>query len=197
MEAQWSKKKNTPESCLSAEQAIAALLSALHFLAAWRMVSIKRIGYWQIRTEPPRYLHRFAALGIDSKANVDAERIDFTDETANTDAVLLYRGDRYQTGVNLSPFVIDHNALLYESGVKACFYRARALAGEQIEFCFLEDNSLVNVAWKGIIRPDAKVNELLFDLENQKTHNLDNVIAQFREARRCILGEDAISFDDL
>ena len=196
IDAQFGKKKDSPEDCLAAEQALTDLLAALHFLAACRMASIKRIGYWQIRTGPPRYLHRFAALGIDSKANVDAEKIDFTDETAHTDAVLLYRGDRYQTGINLSPFVIDHNALIFESGVKACFYRARALADEQLEFCFLEDNSLVNVAWKGILRAGSNLNELLFDPENQKAYNLDNVIAQFRDARKCILG-GAISFDDL
>ncbi len=196
IDAQFGNKKDSPEDCLAAEKALTDLLAALHFLAACRMASIKRIGYWQIRTEAPRYLHRFAALGIDSKANVDAEKIDFTDETAHTDAVLLYRGDRYQTGINLSPFVIDHNALIFESGVKACFYRARALADEQLEYCFLEDNSLVNVAWKGVIRPDSNLNELLFDPENQKAYNLDNVIAQFRDARKCILG-DALSFDDL
>ncbi len=196
IDAQYGKKKDTPEDCLAAEQALTELLAALHFLAACRMASIKRIGYWQIRTEPARYMHRFAALGIDSKANVDAEKIDFTDETAHTDAVLLYRGDRYQTGINLSPFVIDHNALIFESGVKACFYRARALADEQLEFCFLEDNSLVNVTWKGVIRPDTNLNELLFDPENQKAYNLDNVIAQFRDARKCILG-DVLNFNDL
>ncbi len=194
---QLGKKSDTPENCLAAEQAVADLLAALHFLAACRMASVKRIGYWQIRTEAPRYLHRFAALGIDSKANVDAEKVDFTGETAYTDAVLLYRGERYQTGINLSPFVIDHNALLFESGVKACFYRARALADEQLEYCFLEDNSIVHVAWKGLIRPDTNFNELLFDPENQKAYNLDNVIAQFRDARKCILGNDALSFDDL
>ena len=41
------------------------------------------------------------------------------------------------------------------------------------------------------------LNELLFDPENQKAYNLDNVIAQFRDARKCILGNDALSFDDL
>ena len=38
--------------------------------------------------------------------------------------------------------------------------------------------------------------ELLFDPENLKAYNLDNVIAQFRDARKCILGGE-ISFDDL
>ncbi|MBL7782697.1 MAG: hypothetical protein JNM22_15825 [Saprospiraceae bacterium] len=197
MDDHFGKKSDSPEDCLATETALTDLLTCLHFLAAYHMASIKRIGYWQIRTEQPRYLHRFAALGIDSKANVDAEKIDFTDETAYTDAVLLYRGDRYQAGINLSPFVIDHNALLFESGVKACFYRARALTDEQLEFCFLEDNSMVNVAWKGLIRPGADLNELLFDPENQKIYNLDNVIAQFRDARKCILGNDTLSFDDL
>jgi hypothetical protein len=196
IENQWGKTKCAPETASDAEEALTKLLATMHFLAAWRMASIKRIGYWQIRTEAPRYLHRFAALGIDSKANVNAEKIDFTDATAFTDAILLYRGESYQTGINLSPFVIDYNALTLENGVKSCFYRANAIDGDQLEYVFLENNSPVRVTWKGLIQSDSNLNELLFDPENQKAYNLDNVISQFRDARTYILGE-ALSFNDL
>lgn len=196
LDGRLNKKQVGPEDCLAAEQALGDCLAALHFFAGCRMASIKRIGYWQIRTAPPRYLHRFAALGVDSKANVDAEKIDFTPDTAFTDAVLLYQGERYQSGINLSPFVIDYNALTFESGAKICFYRARGLADDSLDFCFLEDNSRVGLSWQGVLRDEAQANEVLFSLENQKAYNLDNAIAQFREARHCILG-DAFNFDNL
>jgi hypothetical protein len=190
------KKACTPADCTAAEHALADGLAALHFLAACRMASIKRIGYWQIRTTEPKFLHRYAALSIDSKANVDAEKINYTPDTVHTDSVLLYRSERYQENLNLSPFVIDYNALTAESGAKICFYRARALSDDSLDFCFLEDNSLVNVTWKGILRPGSDANELLLLAENRKLHSLDGVIEQFRAARNSILGE-AFNFDDL
>ncbi len=192
----WDKKSCTPADCAAAEQALADLLAALHFLAACRMASIKRIGYWQIRTATPKFMHRYAALGMDNKANVDAEKINFTTDTVHTDSVLLYHSERYQENLNLSPFVIDYNALTLESGAKICFYRARALADDSLDFTFLEDNSPVNVVWKDVLPDEEKANEVLFLPENRKAYNLDCVIKQFQEARKSILG-DAFNFDDL
>jgi hypothetical protein len=110
--------------------------------------------------------------------------------------VLLHRGDAYQESLNLSPFVIDFNALTYESGAKICFFRARALADDSLEFTFLEDNSPVNLAWKGVLTDPEKANELLLLLENRRAYNLDCVIEQFQEARKSILG-GTLHFDDL
>ncbi|MFZ4476378.1 MAG: hypothetical protein ACOYPR_14375 [Saprospiraceae bacterium] len=196
LNARLDQKSCLPADCTAAEQALAEVLTALHFLAACRMASMKRIGYWQIRTAEPKFLHRYAALGIDSKANVDAEKINFTTDTAPTDSVLLHRGDAYQESLNLSPFIIDFNALTYESGAKICFFRARALADDSLEFTFLEDNSPVNLAWKGVLTDPEKANELLLLLENRRAYNLDCVIEQFQEARKSILG-GTLHFDDL
>lgn len=196
LNARLDQKSCLPADCTAAEQALAEVLTALHFLAACRMASMKRIGYWQIRTAKPKFLHRYAALGIDSKANVDAEKINFTSDTAPTDSVLLHRGDAYQESLNLSPFIIDFNALTYESGAKICFFRARALADDSLDFTFLEDNSPVNLAWKGVLTDPEKANELLLLLENRRAYNLDCVIEQFQEARKSILG-GTLHFDDL
>jgi hypothetical protein len=196
LNARLDQKSCSPADCTAAEQALAEVLTALHFLAACRMASMKRIGYWQIRTATPKFLHRYAALGIDSKANVDAEKINFTPDTAPTDSVLLHRGDAYQESLNLSPFIIDFNALTYENGAKICFFRARAIAADSLDFTFLEDNSPVTLAWKGILTDPEKANELLLLPENRKAYNLDCVIEQFEEARKSILG-DTLNFDNL
>jgi hypothetical protein len=196
LNARLDQKSCSPADCSAAEQALAEVLTALHFLAACRMASMKRIGYWQIRTATPKFLHRYAALGIDSKANVDAEKINFTPDTAPTDSVLLHRGDAYQESLNLSPFIIDFNALTYESGAKICFFRARAIAADSLDFTFLEDNSPVTLAWKGVLTDPEKANELLLLPENRKAYNLDCVIEQFEEARKSILG-DTLNFDNL
>ncbi|TAE57687.1 MAG: CHAT domain-containing protein [Bacteroidetes bacterium] len=184
--------------CFEAENQLATLLGALSFLVSYRMASIKHIGYNQTRHADPGYLHRYTALGIDSKANVDAEKINYTSRTAHTDAVLLYHGGggHYQSYVNLSPFVIDYNALTGEHGAKICFYRSQDIGDGTLEYLFLEDNSLVRIEKKGILKPDSDFNELMISSENRKVFNLDNVVDQFREAQRC-LGGETLNFDDL
>jgi hypothetical protein len=182
--------------CFEAENQLAAFFKTFHFLVNYRMASIKHIGYRQSRNAIPHYLHRYAALGIDSKANVDAEKINYTPRTVHTDAVLLYRGDNYQDNINLFPFVIDFNALTFEHGSKICFYRSQEITDGSLEYLFLEDNSTLNLESKGILKADTDYNELMLSNDNRKILNLDSVVEQFREARRCLLG-DALNFDDL
>lgn len=100
--------------CFEAEKQLAAFLTQFRFWVHYNMASMKRIGYRQIREDTPHFLHRYAALGIDSKANVDAEKVKYTVEPAHSDAVLLYQGEDYRESINLSPFVIDYNALTFE-----------------------------------------------------------------------------------
>ncbi len=182
--------------CFGAETQLAAFFGYFHFLVNYRMASIKHIGYRHIRNADARYLHHYAALGIDSKANVDAEKVNYTPQTVDTDAVLLYRGDNYAEHINLFPFVIDYNALTLEQGSKVCFYSCKEFSDGSIEYLFLEDNSTIDINRKGLLKPDADFNELMMSKDNQKILNLDSVVDQFREARRCLLGDEP-NFDDL
>jgi len=182
--------------CFEAETQLAAFFRYFHFLVNYRMASIKHIGYRHIRNADAHYLHHYAALGIDSKANVDAEKINYTPQTVDTDAVLLYRGDNYAENINLFPFVIDYNALTLEQGSKVCFYHCKEISDGSIEYLFLEDNSTIDIARKGLLKPDTDYNELMMNRDNQKILSLDSVVDQFREARRCLLGDEP-NFDDL
>lgn len=183
--------------CFEAENQLAAFLGQFRFLVNYRMASIKRIGYRQIREDAPHFLHRYTALGIDSKANVDAEKVNYTLEPAHTDAVLLYRGDHYRESVNLSPFVIDYNALTFEHGARICFYRSSDLADGSLDYLFLEDNSIVNIGTTGTLTADTDYNELMMSNEKWKNLNLDNVVRDFRKARHTLLGDDALNLDDI
>jgi hypothetical protein len=177
--------------CFEAETLLTKLLMPFNFLVCYRMASIKRIGYQQIRNADPRYLHRYAALGIDSKANIDAEKINYTPETTFTDAVLLYRGDNYHESINLFPFVIDYNALTFEQGSKICFYRCKDMGQDnRLEYLFLEDNSSIYLEWQGILKPDTDFNELMMRDADRKILNLDAVVEQFQEARKALLQEN-------
>lgn len=182
--------------CHKAESLLATFFSYFPFLVRYNMASIKRIGYRQIRNDDPHYLHRYAALGIDSKANVDAEKVIYTPETAYTDAVLLYQGKDYQVSTNLFPFVIDYNALTFEHGAKICFFQAKSMNDDSLEYLFLEDSSIVHLEKKGILKADTDFNELMMDDEKRKILNLDVVVSAFEEARKTILRDD-LDFGDL
>jgi len=183
--------------CFEAEKELAAFLAQFRFLVNYKMASMKRIGYRQIREDAPHFLHRYTALGIDSKANQDAEKGNYTEAPAHTDAVLLYQGEDYRDSINLSPFVIDYNAICFEHGAKICFYRSADIADGSLEYVFLEDNSILNIEPTGALSPDTDYNDLMMSEEKWKNLNIDNVVRDFREARRRLLGGDALNFDDL
>ncbi|MBC7777965.1 MAG: hypothetical protein H7246_21200 [Phycisphaerae bacterium] len=183
--------------CFEAEKQLAELLAQFHFLVHYNMASMKHIGYRQIREEAPHYLHRYTALGIDSKANLDAEKINYTPEPGHTDAVLLFRGEDYRDSINLSPFVIDYNALTFEQGAKICFFRSSDIADGSLDYVFLIDNSSINIQMTGTLKPDTDYNELMMSNEKWKNLNIDNVVRDFRLARRTLLGDDALNLDDL
>ncbi|MEO7766532.1 MAG: hypothetical protein ABIS01_03865, partial [Ferruginibacter sp.] len=86
------KSSYTINDCTEAESGLTTVLETLKFLTNYRMVSIKSIGYFEMRNSKPHYLYNYTALGIDSKSNVNQERINYAETPINTDAVLLYKG---------------------------------------------------------------------------------------------------------
>ena len=182
--------------CFAIEQELSNFFSLFAFLVKYEMASIKRIGYKQMRHVAPRYLHRFAALGIDSKANVDAEKVIYTEDTVHTDAVLIYTGAHYEQNINLFPLIIDYNALTFEQGAKICFFQSKDVADGSLEYQFLEDESIIHLEEQGLLSEDVDYNQLMLKQEGQVRLNLDQVVAAFREARRAILQDD-LFLDDL
>lgn len=175
--------------CFEAEKQLAFLLDKLRFWVKYRMASVKLIIYQEQRFAAPKYLHRYAALGIDSKAQVDAEKVDYTPATAQTESILLYKGDNYAESINLFPFVIDYNALTFESGAKICFYRCKDLINSYLEYIFLEDNSSIYLEKENIRQSNLSINDIMIDQENRKRLNLDNVTVLFHDAQTTITGD--------
>lgn len=186
----------TPADCDQAESLLGAVLFPFGFLTLYRMASIKKIHYRQIRHDDARYMHRFVALGLDNKYSEDAEKLNYCELGEYTPAVLLYRGDNYQNGLNLFPFIIDYNALTLEPGAKVCFFSTTDLSNGALKYRFLGDNSIVRIQKTGIRKPETDLNELLLQPDNIKLFNLDCVVDAFRSARRAILAEE-IDLDEL
>ncbi|MEO5997951.1 MAG: hypothetical protein ABIN89_14490 [Chitinophagaceae bacterium] len=178
--------------CIEAESQLASVLQTLKFLAKYKMVSIKSIGYSEMRNCKPHYLYNYTALGIDSKSNINQERVNYAEFPINTDAVLLYKGS-YQQNVNLFPFIIDINALSFESGAKICFYASHDNANGSLNYNFLEDNSVVNILNTETLKPGIDINDVLLDPKKRKDMKFDTVFDLFQEAKRAVTGIDDVT----
>jgi hypothetical protein len=183
------------QDCFEAEQNLAIFLGFFGFLSQYRMASVKVIGYRQIKNYRPGFVHRYIALGIDNKANVDAEKVEYNQDATYSDSVLIFKGDNFKESINLFPFVVDYNAINFEQGSNICFYRSLPLDDKRLEYFSLETGKPVIFEKTGVLEQKKDLSELLGDAENSKLLNKECVYDRFMEARRCILNE--ISFDDI
>ncbi len=195
------KNKNNPQyiynitDCWEAELHLAQLLQHFAFLANYKMAAIKEIGYKNVRNmPPPHYIHRYTALGIDSKANKDAEKFNYTPQSIATDAVLLYKGDDYSESINLFPFVIDYHALTGETGARICFFHHLSFtAQENLDYLFLEDATVQTLELNNVLAHTTDISQIIGDKEKYTQLNIDNVITQFGLAREALLGSENTS----
>lgn len=176
--------------CYEAEIYLTEILKDLVFLAGYKMISVKNIYYDQMRNMTPKYLHKFTALGIDTKSMENTEKLNYSQNPAPTEAVLLFKqNEDYQAAINLYPFIIDVNALTFESGSKICFYNCRDAQDDSLIFKFLGDSSDVNILFNNIMHGINDVNDIIADKDKRKKIKLDNVILQFNDARNTILSQ--------
>ncbi len=203
---------------LEAERDLGIILYRLAFLSNYRMVSMKNIGFSAIRNQDPRYVHYYAPLEVDTHAGSLEEKVKYTEQTVETEAILLYQKD-YQESINLFPFIIDYNALTGESGSKVCFYTNRDLSDGSLNFRFLENKQLQNISFSDILESHhtlddfqasieerrknvrnhedkqsirasyKKLNQLITDNELRSRLNLDRVWLYFEQAKKTILGK--------
>lgn len=197
LEAKLDKAQFDMLDCAEAEKALALLLGKCKFLTLFRMASIKQISFELMRNSDPRYLHRYTSLGIDSKANVDAERLNYTGSPVPSDSVLLYRGENYATSINLFPFVIDLNALNGEVGTQIAFFQAKDISTARcLEYLVVETGGKALIEWKGVLQEGQDLNELLMRDYDRHAFQLDKVIQQLESAQASLIPEE-VFLDDL
>jgi hypothetical protein len=184
----------TEADCQAAEGELATFLECLNFMVNYRMISIKSIGYYEMRNSKPYYLYNFTSLGIDSKATNNKDKVNYAEAPANTDAVML-KG-KNKKDLNLFPFIIDANSLASEGGAKICFYSYNDKGS--LKYTFLEDNSLVSVTDNKTMAPGLNMNELLNDPQKFKAMRMDDVCNLFMEAKKTItdVGPELVATTD-
>ncbi len=183
------KEKNVHALCHKAEVHLATILERLAFLATYKMVSIKKIEYDEVRNVPPHYLHEYTPIGLDKNFEVSmlAENVTYTTKTVQNASILLFKTD-YVDSINLFPFLIDMNALMQVNGVDICAYGCRNILDEQkLNYYFLKNNEAKSINFEDIGKEGTNLNDILKLPENRIKIKLDRVFLKIEEAQNTIL----------
>lgn len=178
--------------CVHAEAHLANLLCDFKYLVNYKLVVIKNIEVIQVRNEPPPN-YRHILVELDNNYNdkgtkdTDSQLQSFTD----IESVLLYRNNITQA-LNLSPFVIDENALTKNLNSKVFFLKYPIYEAEAATIDV--DDELDSLLYGAPISHDLPKLHYQF-IENEAdelviSKQKHQVIARiFKNAKATILGE--------
>lgn len=110
--------------CVQAEDHLCELFKYLGFSAKYKLVTIKSIEMEKRRFESPSYRHNLVILDrITASFGVLDEVLTSDVYTEHESVVLVPTEDAVSPYLNLSPFILDENALLGQQNSKVFFYR--------------------------------------------------------------------------
>ncbi|NUO01331.1 MAG: CHAT domain-containing protein, partial [Saprospiraceae bacterium] len=117
--------------CVQAEDHLCEIFRHIGFCAKYKLATVKTIELLKRRHEVPRYRHNIVVLDKVSAGVLDdvLESDVFSD---NNSVVLLHSDDAVSPFLNLSPFLIDENALKGQQNSKLFFFRY--ISGNQFTY---------------------------------------------------------------
>jgi hypothetical protein len=124
--------------CVQAEQHLGVVLSQLAFLVRYKLATIKGIAISKSRHKPPEFRHRQVLLDRVTAGFVDVDevRTAFTD---NESVILLKDLDDVTDYLNLTPFLIDQNALTGNENTKLYTLAFHDAAADETHFVSIAD----------------------------------------------------------
>jgi hypothetical protein len=181
--------------CFESENQLAIVLGSLNFLVNYKMISIKSIDYFKVRNKSVRYLHRYSPIGNEGETkDRNIPMVNYEKIPVNTDAILLYKGS-YQDSINLFPFLIDLNALSFETGAKVYFYNCLDTEG-RLNFSCVEDNSEKRISKSDTLKSDDEditlITKLMQDEKTRRMLKMDSLFFLFNRAKTAITGESKV-----
>lgn len=160
--------------CLTSETHLANLLKELHFLIHYKMAVIKYIEVEQIRNLPPiQYNHRMVELDNNYSDIGEKDQKKKLENPIDKESVLLYK-TLISKNLNLSPFILDQNALIKEPNSKIFFFSHTSEKG--LQFKWIEKNQI-------------KSEENKEDTLSVNNDQFSYIKKQFEKARQQILNE--------
>ena len=107
--------------CLQAEGHLSYIFKTLGFVVTYKLVTVKDIGLIKERHKDPAYRVKKVFLDNITAGLLDEESISTT-FTATNSVILLKSKEDLTDYLNLSPFIIDENALIGEKKSKLFFF---------------------------------------------------------------------------
>lgn len=124
--------------CVQAETHLGIILSELAFIVRYKLATIKGIAISKARHKPPEFRHRQVLLDRVTAGFVDVEetRAAFTD---NESVILLKDLQDVRDYLNLTPFVIDQNALTGNENTKLYYFNHHDAAADSSHLTSIAD----------------------------------------------------------
>ncbi len=111
--------------CVQAEDHLCEIFSHIGFCAKYKLATVKTIELLKRRHESPRYRHNIVVLDKVSAGVLD-DVLEADEFSENNSVVLLHSDDAVTPFLNLSPFLIDENALKGQQNSKLFFFRYKS-----------------------------------------------------------------------
>lgn len=125
--------------CVQAEDHLCEVFKHIGFSTKYTLMTIKRIDLIKERHKDPEYLHNLVILDKLTAAFGELDDVLYsTSFTENESVILLYNEDDVKPNLNLSPFLIDENALSGQKNSKLFFYNHQ----QNAEVCYLLTDNL-------------------------------------------------------
>lgn len=160
----------TESFCVQAEQHLGTILTDFAFIVSYKLATIKGIAITKTRHRPPEFKHRQVLLDRVTAGYIDSDevRADFTD---NESVILLKDLEDVSQYLNLTPFIIDQNALTGNENTKLYFLRGYTPDDRTCHFYSVTDPK------------DVLLISDNMDQKDQAAHlPVRNLVEEFREA---------------
>lgn len=160
----------TESFCVQAEQHLGTILTDFAFIVSYKLATIKGIAITKTRHRPPEFKHRQVLLDRVTAGYIDSDevRADFTD---NESVILLKDLEDVSQYLNLTPFIIDQNALTGNENTKLYFLRGYTPDDRTCHFYSVTDPM------------DVLLISDNMDQKDQAAHlPVRNLVEEFREA---------------
>jgi len=132
--------------CLTGEQYLTNVLCELSFLTSYKMAVIKDIGVLQIKNLPPtKYKHTLVEMEMLVNKDGTRDRPRTLKEPTDMKSILLYHqaNSSFNAYLNLSPFILDENALTGAINTKTYLYSYQCKEGLVFELVENSSDTLV------------------------------------------------------
>ncbi|MXP43097.1 CHAT domain-containing protein [Allopontixanthobacter sediminis] len=156
--------------CVQAERHLGTILTDFAFIVSYKLATIKGIAITKTRHRPPEFKHRQVLLDRVTAGYIDSDevRADFTD---NESVILLKDLEDVSQYLNLTPFIIDQNALTGNENTKLFFLRGYSPADRTCHYYSIADPS------------DVLLISDTMDPKDQAAHlPVRSLVEEFREA---------------